>query len=337
MSRWLIHRNDTHTAVDSVDALRALAKRGELGPGDMIQPPGAADWLYASEIDTLADVLRPGAVDDDDAPARGALLTPALMGLLAVVFGGVILFGAGAIYWMATQIPAGATQIIGDGALNYSQVVATRDTPLLGAPEARAATARNLAKDEAVELLAKRGDFYKVRLADGAEGWVALADVLPTYRLGGGEVQAEMDPLFNPDRYLVVQNASWLQLDRKNEQLTVFQFMLKNQSRYPMTDLVLLASIKDSRGTVVERVEIPIEGEVPAWSTGMVGTLAPDAKDKGGARRLLTSAAFEDLVEGDPDLHLRHSAGVEVVMQTPEFTEASIDLLQVRAIPEAAP
>ncbi len=336
MSRWLINRNDNQIAVESLEALRALAKKGELAGGDMVQPPGATDWLYASEIDTLADVLPKGVVDDDDDLPRGGLVTPVVMGGLAVLFGLLILGGAGAIYLMATQIPAGASGIISDKSLSYSQVVATKETPILEAPDARAPSTRSLAKDKVVELLAKRGEYYRVRLDGDAEGWVALADVLPTYRLGGGDVQAEMDPLFNPDRYLVVQNASWLQLDRKNEQLTVFQFMLKNQSRYPMTDLVLLASIKDSKGSVVERVEIPIEGVVPAWETTMVGTLSPDPKDKEGVRRLLTATAFEDLAEAEPDLRLRHSTGVEVTMKTLDFTEAAIDLLEVRAIPEAA-
>jgi hypothetical protein len=179
---------------------------------------------------------------------------------------------------------------------------------------------------------------YLARTPDGVEGWIAEDQVIPMYQLGGGEVRADYDPLYNPDRYIRVSNASWLQLDQEDDQVTVFQFMISNDSKYEMTDLMLLATIKDSKGNQLEAVEIPVEGILPPGKNTMVGTLAPetDAKTADGeeeASRSLTSSTFEEMAESDPDLRLRWSEGVEVVMKAEDFTEANIDILEIRAIP----
>ena len=338
MSRWLVNAGETQFGVDGLSELKELAQKGELGPGDMVQPPGASDWLYASEIPELAEVLPEGTIDDDDDlyPGRGGFGGSALAGVLAVVFGAILLVGSGALYWLITSIPTDNVEMFGENGLNFSQVVATEDVTLRAKAEPSASSTGAASKDDVLELLAKRADFYRVRTKGGAEGWTPITSVLPLYRLGGAEVSAELDPLYNPDRYLAVGNASWLQLDKKNEQLTVFQFQLKNNSPYDMTDLVLLATIKDSKGSELERVEFAIEGLVPANDTTMVGTLNADPKAKegeGAVRRLLTDVAFSDLAGEDPDLQLRHSMGVEVEMKTADFTEANIDVLEVRAIP----
>jgi len=150
-------------------------------------------------------------------------------------------------------------------------------------------------------------------------------------------VMSEYDPLYNPDRYIVVRNATWLQIDQENTQLTVFRFLLENNSRYPMTDLVLLATIKDSRGNELEKVEIPVEGIIPASDVTMVGTLAEEGDEPElESDRSLTEYTFYQLAAVDPDLQLHYSDGIEVEMRTVDFTEAEIDLLEVRAIPTDA-
>ncbi|MBT3221829.1 MAG: hypothetical protein HN348_22350, partial [Proteobacteria bacterium] len=58
MGQWLVTANDSQFSVDGLAELQALAKKGELKAGDMIQPPGATDWVYASEVAELKGVLQ---------------------------------------------------------------------------------------------------------------------------------------------------------------------------------------------------------------------------------------------------------------------------------------
>ena len=88
------------------------------------------------------------------------------------------------------------------------------------------------------------------------------------------------------------------------------------------------------RGHELDKMEIPIEGIIPAESGTMVGTLAPEKKDKDGVKRLLTNFTFNEMIGEDPELQLRFSEGIEVTMADGEFTNASIDVVELRAVPD---
>lgn len=330
VARWLVNRNETQTAVDSMAALRALAQSGELGAGDMIQPPGATDWLYVVEVPELKAILdraSAAGLDDDLAPRRGygGILTGAV--LVALLAGGGF-----AIATYGQRLPDPSQRIL--DSVGFSEVVVTgRNVQLAAEPGAGAGTVAAVRDGSVLGLLAKRGDFYKVRdEARGVEGWVPIDQVLPAYLIGGGDVVKSYDPLYNPDRYLIVNNAGWMQLpEQLAEQITVFQFQLQNDSDYDMTDLVMVATIKDSRGHELERVEFHVEGVVPAKGQTMVGTLvSPDSEE----RRLVTQTTFDQLAAKDPELRLEYNDGVEVRMTTSDFTEASIDIIELRALPK---
>jgi len=342
MSRWLVTQDNAQFSVEGLDELCRLASSGELDEGDMVQCPGATDWQYASEVPELSRFFGAGGTldDDDDLdwhPRRFGGLGVVGSVAIGAVLVAVIAVGALSMAFFYSRMPTEQDKqlIGGESGLTYSQMLVTNPkTPLLDTPDDKGKTVLSLAKDTKLELLAKRGDFYKARTPSGQEGWVTVHQVVPMYLYGGGEVMAKYDPLYNPDRYVTVKNASWLQLDQKNSQLTVFRFMIDNQSRYAMTDLVLLAVIKDSKGNELERVEIPVEGTIPPSDSSMVGTLAPEDKSDPDAKpRSITEYTFSKLAESDPDLALLYSDGVEVEMSTQDFTEADIDLLQVRAIP----
>lgn len=328
MSRWLVNRKDApQQSVGGLEELRDMARSGRLVGADLIQPPGADGWLYALEIEQLADVLP--EEDPDDLPVRGGL-----NGIVIAALALALVFVGGAAAWRFSQdMPDVNMRLIGDGALSYSQMVVTApDASLRSEPEAKASIVGPAPQNEVLNLLAKRGEFYRARSQAGAEGWIRTDDVLPTYLLGGGDVMKEHDPLYNPDRYLMVQNASWMQLpEQRAEQITSFQFMLRNTSRYDMTGLVLLATIKDAKGHTLETVEFTVEGVVPAEGDTMVGTIAAGGDDE--ARRLITQATFGELAEADPDLRLRYSDGVDVKMSANDFTEATIDIVELRALP----
>ncbi len=339
MSRWLVTQDNAQFGVDTLEDLRRLAASGELEAGDMVQPPGAADWLYAGEVPELSTFFgASGTLDDEDdegdwRPRRGL----GMLGTAAVVIVllGVLGVGVLSMAFFYARMPVGDEALIGDRGLSYSEMLVTGSgVPLRAEPKEGAREVTKLAKDTRLQLLAKRGDFYRARTSGGEEGWVPVNEVLPMYLLGGGTVMAEHDPLYNPDRYIDVRNASWLQIDQNNSQLTVFRFLVQNQSRYAMTDLVLLAVIKDAKGKELERVEIPVQGVLPASDSTMVGTLAPEDKRDPEARpQSITHFTFQAMAEADPDLQLLYSDGVEVRMTSEDFTEATIDVLEVRAIP----
>ncbi len=57
--------------------------------------------------------------------------------------------------------------------------------------------------------------------------------------------------------------------------------------------------------------------------------------DPGEPDRLLTTTTFDEMSKEDPELQLRWTSGVEVEMQTESFTNAEIDILELRALPDA--
>ena len=99
--------------------------------------------------------------------------------------------------------------------------------------------------------LAKRGDYYRVKNKAGQEGWVLVDDTLAVYQMGDDKIRAKLDPLYNPDQYAKVSNASWL--GTEDEPTAVFQVMLENTSDYDMENIVLSFVIKDSKGVELSR------------------------------------------------------------------------------------
>jgi hypothetical protein len=117
----------------------------------------------------------------------------------------------------------------------------------------------------------------------------------------------------------------------KTKNITVFQFLLQNKSKFPMTDIKLLATIKDKNHAVLETKEIPIEGTIPPHDGVMVGRL--ESKARGEPDRWLTENMVDDMAAEDGEIWLRWTGGIEVQLDSTKYVEANIDLLQVRAVP----
>lgn len=329
-AKWLVNQKDHQHAFDKLDELVALAKSGELVAGDLVQPPGASDWVYANEVPELKSLVQDNVSGMSDSSRMAMMLG------LAGFFVLLILVGGATAGWAYLQLPDGTDTIIGgEKGLAWNQMVVTvADAPLRGAADGNAATVATLPKESVVEVLGKQNGLWQVKTAAGQEGFLALEAGLPIYQFGPTSVQEQYDPLYNPDKYVQIGNAAW-NLAEKSETKTVFKFMVTNAARHKMTGLVLAAAVKDDKGTEIDRREFAVEGDIPAGGdvTGQtfVGVLLSD--DKTAAPRVLTEATFLELAKTDPALQTKWSEGVEFEMKTKEFSAATIDIVKVQAVP----
>lgn len=334
MSRWLVNVRGQQFSATTMEDLRKLGREGTLTAGDIVQPPGASDWLYALEVPELKNVLRTDSYEDfGNGGGSSGLSTP-----VKVVLGaGLALVAVVAwayAYNLSQTIPEPEDlQLIGAKGMSYSEVLVTANPAQLFAEAGGGAAVGTLPKDTNASLLGKRGEWYRLR-ANGIEGYARITDVVPAYLFGDEKVQEQYKPLYYPDQYAMVRNSSWTMLpDQAKQNITVFNFMLGNDSPYAMTDVKLLAIIKDATGKVLEQHEIPVEGPIPAQYDTMVGMLKADPKDKTSVDRVMTSAMFEELMKTNPELNERWMDGVEVHQQSDGFSGAEIRIAEVRAVP----
>ena len=336
MGRWLVTQGDHQFSAADLSELRDLATSGSVGPGDMVQPPGASDWLYASEIPELSSIFesQDGThVDDDD----WELPKTRSKGPLTAILLAIVAAGGYGMYHYGSQLPKHEDLEIlgGTTGMALTEMIASSNASIRADPSETASAVGSITKDDTVQLLGKRGDWYNVANKSGAKGFVETDKVVPAYYFADAETRSSYDPIYNPDRYVFVKNSSWMQLpDQREENITIFQFLLQNKSKFEMTDIRLLATIRDKNDRVIETQEITIMGTIPAHDGVMVGTLKPDAKDQEAAAELMTTSLFESRLKDDNALMSRWSDGVELAMESEGFVEANIDLLQVRAIPK---
>lgn len=338
MSQWKVTQGDNQFAVDGLQDLIDMAQGRTLDAGDMVQPPGATDWIYASEIPALSEYFADADDDDDELDYKGGGMGKVLPAIAVAVLLGVIGVGGLGVIALIQFLPTGNERLIGDGGLSYSQMIVTNaGAELLDAPDPKGRTVAPVAKDSTLDLLAKRGEYYRARSPEGREGWIPVRQVLPMYQLGGEAVQERFDPLYNPDRYVDVANASWIQLpdqEKKDAKVTVFNFAFRNGSAYDMADLVIRVTINNAKGSVLEKREIAITGVIPKKAQTMVGTLKPDPKvDPDGAVRYFTEHTFELERDEHPGIEERWIVGLEVTMEVEDFDTASVDIVELRAIP----
>lgn len=337
MSRWMVNVRGQQFSATGMDELRKLAREGRLGAGDIVQPPGASDWLYALEVPELKGSLRNDVADLEPAPAPSRELPSAVKWALAA-FLAVGSVGAWAYaYNLSQQIPEpGDLQLIGKKGLKFTEVLVTAEAgaSLRATDSDSAQVVGTLAKNKTADLLAKRGDWYRIR-GEGTEGYVRITDVVPAYFFDV-KAQQKYKPLYYPDQYVSVRNSSWTMLpDDARRNVTVFNFLIGNDAPYEMTDVRLLALIKDASGKVLEQKEIVVEGVLKGQTDAMVGTLKADPKDKTAVDRVVLDTIYSEEVARDPKVAERWMDGVEVQQESTGFTGAEIKLLEVRAVPPA--
>ena len=130
MARWLVTQGDHQFSANDLTELKELAKTGQVGAGDMVQPPGAADWLYASEVPELAELFPSGGeVDDDDLDwdmPKKRNRTP-----LVVVLLGIVAFGGYGMWDYGQKLPDhnDLELIGGTSGMTLTEMIASSDVP----------------------------------------------------------------------------------------------------------------------------------------------------------------------------------------------------------------
>ncbi len=260
---WRITRGDDQFQAKDVAELKLLAIGGKILPGDLIQPPGRTDWLYASEVPELDGLLKTKAADLDDDWEKKRTPNNALR-IIAIVLGlGVVGAGFYGLYWVYANRPdATQSTLFGEheNALNPLEALATEHAALLKSPDSTAGSVGDVKKDDRVMLVRKLGDFYEVTTKDGTTGWLGTGQVIPGYKFDQN-LADQYDPLFNPDNYLQLMNYSWTPSGEEDEPetLTNMLFELSNPTDYGMQGVMLRVTFKDgSDNTIdVKNIEVP--------------------------------------------------------------------------------
>lgn len=260
---WRITRGNDQFQAKDVAALKLLAIGGKILAGDLVQPPGRSDWLYATEVPELDGLIKVVQLDPDDAWQRSNTPNNAAR-ILAIILGlSVIVGGFYGMYWVYANRPDTAqTTLFGDHdkALNPLEALATEHAALLDSPDSTSSSIGDVKKDDRVMLVRKLGDFYEVSTADGKTGWLGTGQVIPGYKFDQ-TLSNKYDPLFNPDNYLQLMNYSWTPSgeDDDPETLTNMLFELSNPTDYGMQGVMLRVTFKDGNDNTldVKNVEVP--------------------------------------------------------------------------------
>ena len=297
MSRWLVAQGDRQFAARDLEELRDLAEAGTLRSSDMVQPPGATDWLYAGEIPELKTLFSDSSSDyDGDLSYKKSFLGS---GTARMILLAIVALGSGWFFWQKYNDAAQTTglRILGEGGILLTEMLVIGDNvSMYDKPDG--ATLKTLGKSDKVTLIAKRGEWYKVATLEGMEGYMNVETVLPGYQLADEEVRADYDPIYNPDQYVTVRNTGWIRLDPAHPENTTLGMLVANTSKFDMTGMVVVATLKDKNERELQQKEIRVEGTIPAKGDAYVGTLVPPAMDRDTTEpRIMTNHLSEELLK----------------------------------------
>jgi hypothetical protein len=299
VSHWIVNIRGRQQSAATMDDVRTLARNGDLGPGDLVQPPGARDWIYASEVPEFAAVLRPSS----ETPGMNTAPTnTARNAILGAVLG---IAGVGAWMWaldVRSTIPTASDLSLTDGpqALPLEEAIVSVDSTTVTAEPSGGGEVAKLERNATVKLLGKKGLAWNVEV-DGKPGWVSANDVIPGWYFRETERETYM-PLYNPLQYIKVENAAAESGPDTPKGMAKFAFMFGNDSAYTMRGLKVELTLKDaSTGRQIETRELVVTGDLRAKRSEMVATLLPKKGADPKEGTLVTDAELERMMVGDPD------------------------------------
>lgn len=337
MARWLVNQKDRQFAAQDMDELKRLAESGEVGPYDMIQPPGATDWLYVCEVDGLKELAKDTAEEDEDISFRKKRKFPIPLPLVLIGIAG----GFGYLTYKNYQAyqAVDGKRVYGDGIALSELVVLADNTPVLSEPNGTAAGSLN--KEEIVGLRGKRivhtenegkEYWYEVELPNGATGFVGAEGLAAGFYLADSRTKGKYEQLYNPDQFIDVANTAWTRLDPDNPEHTTLGLMVTNNSIFDMTDLVVLTTLSDKSGKVVQENELAVSGLIPAKDTVWIGMLSPSAASEEEPLFITDHHWKEELADNEDYSDWTFSETINMLVEETGAISGRIELIQMRSI-----
>ena len=337
MARWLVNQKERQFAAQDMDELKQLAKDGSVGPYDMIQPPGATDWLYVCEVDGLKELAHGSEEEDEDINFRKKRKFPIPLPIILIGISGV--FGALSYTNYQTYKAVDGKRVYGDGIALSELVVLDNNTQVFDSPGENAVD--DLDKEEIVGLKGKRivptddgkEYWYEVALPNSqATGFVLSEDLAAGFYLADSRTKGLYEQLYNPDQFIEVANTAWTRLDPDNPEQTTLGLMVTNKSVFDMTDLVVLTTLSDKNGNPVQEDELEVQGLIPANDTVWIGMLTPSAASE-DEPLIMTDHHWKEEVQDNEDfMEWTWSETLNMLVEETGAISGRIELIQMRSI-----
>jgi hypothetical protein len=282
MSRWLVTHGESQFSAKDLAELKSMATDGRIRPADLIQPPGASDWLYAQELPELKALFPNGhGIDDDDASfgPRSLLPRPVIIALLiAVVVGGL-----GAMIHFKSIIDS---TDVSDSGLSTGEAMLSTDVELRADPNPNGSVMAKLDKGDIVSFKLKQmnledGNWWLVS-AGGKDGWIPASALPPTF-LFDKSTSTLNQGLYYPESYLSVnREMGALPLEDKahgrgaDEYVRIKDLRISNSSEFDLTDVIIVIESLDKKGNVISDAKVEISESIPARSKDLsIGAIFP--------------------------------------------------------------
>jgi|GEM_PF-4599046 len=289
MARWLVNQQDRQFAAQDMEELKSLVQSGEIGAYDMLQPPGATDWLYICEVDGLKELVQQAADDDDDIYFRKGWKLPIPLPLILFMI--AVVSGYYAYQNYNTLESYKGSTIYGDS-FNYSQLLVVENNTLVYSKAEGKKSIDSLKQGQLVAVKGKRwihkkGDeyakWYEISLSEdgtGPTGFVAADDVIPGYFLDHTEKLDIYTELYDPIEK--IRQSGFAQVANPDEPgHLVMNYGIDHGNRFALTDIIVELTFLDKSGKqVVQPRELKILGSIDAKSRDFIGTLKASEKSK---------------------------------------------------------
>lgn len=287
MSRWLVTHGESQFSAKDLAELKQMASDGRVQPADLIQPPGASDWLYALELPELKDTFPTSITDEDDDSLYGKkkmLPRP----VVAAVLMGVTGAGIAAMLHFKSVMDQSL-----DHGVDSDEAMLSDDVDMHAEPDEDSKVIGTLDKGDVVEFVLRQsninpkiGDWWLVE-ANGKEGWIP-ANAAPSSF--GFDESARVDDmaLYYPEHHVrltspVENGYSWVKLQDKlygndaDGYVRIKDIAITNESNYALTDVIISIDVLDSKGKVDKRALIELEEPIPANAASLpIGAMYPE-------------------------------------------------------------
>ena len=267
MSRWLVTHGESQFSAQDLAELKQMASDGRVQPADLIQPPGASDWLYALELPELKNCFASGMADeDDDTSFERKKLIPR-----PVVV--ILLLGVTGVGLAMLKLKGVMVQSLDHG-LDSDEAMLSDDVKLHSEPDEDSKVIGSLDEGDVVEFVLRQnnidpkvGDWWLVE-ADGKK-WIP-ANAAPSSFGFDENARVEDMALYYPEHHIrltssVEQGYSWVKLKDKlygndaDGYVRIKDIAITNESNYALTDVIISIDVLDSKGKVDSRELIELK------------------------------------------------------------------------------